>query len=344
VGIRAKSSTRISSRLLYDRFVAARDETDLDALQTVLTTENVVDIQFPEALGEMVRSCLGSVSAEVSKRIAVRLAATDKFAMSRIFQSSGVRTPPVLAVTEVSCEEAATRFGYPIVLKCRIGSGGADVSLHSDLESLRHAVADSDPATDLRYYEKFIDGEKLNYAAAVSKDEIEQELAYRVTNWLPPLGIATDVETIDDERLLETGRHAIRVSGCLGLMNIDVMRDSAGLDWLIDFNPRVFGGCAAFIASGINLSEGYLRTIDARLTPPVSRSARPGMTIRNFPTSLTSVISSGHLVSAMVEFCRGAIPYLGWLGPRYCVSEALATVSSTLIARRAATAGAPKSS
>ncbi len=75
------------------------------------------------------------------------------------------------------------------------------------------------------FYERFIDGTKLNYAAIVSPTGIEQELTYRVTKWQQPVGRASEVETIDDPQLVAFGRQALEVVGCTGLVNMDVIRD-----------------------------------------------------------------------------------------------------------------------
>jgi len=162
----------------------------------------------------------------------------------------------------------------------------------------------------------------------VSATGIEQEITYRVSQWRPPAGRATEIETIDDPQLREFGRNIVAVAGCTGLVNMDVIRDRDGLDWLIDFNPRVFGSSGALRAAGMDISEGYLMAIGGRSAPPSASEAPSGVRIEVFPTSLEQFVDEGSIARAARAFLRESWPYLRWLGWRYWLSEALVTAMS----------------
>jgi predicted ATP-grasp superfamily ATP-dependent carboligase len=139
-------------------------------------------------------------------------------------------------------------------------------------------------------------------------------------------------------------RKAIEVVGCTGLVNMDVIRDKDGHDWLIDFNARAFGGSASFLSAGIDISEGYLRAIGQRTTPPTCTSPTAGVRIRVFPTCVEDVIDSGSITRTALAFIRDSFPYLGWLGFRYWLSEALLTADAVRLARKEAATRSPRTS
>ena len=329
-----QAGSRFASRLVYDRYEVLVDPLDAGGLGAILNEENVVDIQFVETLGAIVRPNLRLVDAGVAQRVGQRLAVQDKFAAAHIFGDAGVRTPAVVPVTEVAPDDIATRFGFPVVVKERVGSAGANVVIATDLDALIAAAGRMDESADNRYYEQYVDGEKLNYAAAVTGRGPEQELTYRVIRWLMPAGTACEVQTVHDAQLEAFGRSAVAVAGCTGLLNMDVIRDGEGRDWLIDFNARAFGGAVCFRAAGLDISEGYLRTIGNRAAP-VSR-AEPVAEVRFpvFPTCLGAVVASGRIGRTATSFVRASWPYLRWVGIRYWVSEALAIAQAVRTARR----------
>ncbi len=198
--------------------------------------------------------------------------------------------------------------------------------------------------TEDLFYEQYVDGTKLDYAAVVSPIGIEQELAYKVTRWRQPAGRASEVETIDDPQLVAFGRRALDVVGCTGLVNMDVIRDQQGVDWLIDFNARAFGGSGSFLAADIDTSEGYLRAIGLRTRPPTRTSPTSGVRILVFPTCLDDVIDTGSIPRTVLAFTRYSARYLRWLGLRYWLSEAFLTADSLRVSRIAARAPAAQGS
>ncbi len=325
VGTGRQTASRAASLLVYDRYEVLADPADAAGLGAILAGERVVDIQFVETLGDIVRANLGALDSWVAERVRRRLDMQDKFRAAHIFGDAGVRTPSVVPVTEVSPEDIVARFGFPLAVKERVGSAGANVVIASDLDALIAAARPLDDGADNRYYEEYVDGEKLNYAAAVSAAGVEQELAYRVMRWRVPVGTASEVRTLSDPQLDAFGRRAIAVAGCTGLVNIDVIRDRDGRDWLIDFNARAFGGAVCFRWADMDISEGYLRAIGQRAAAPARATAVVDVQFPVFPTCLGEAVRSGSRTRAAAAFLRASWPYLRWVGIRYWVSEALAT-------------------
>ena len=331
------TGSRIVSRLVYDRYEVLSPDSDVGALGAILADENVVDIQFVETLGNIVRSNLSALDAGVSEQLRQRLAVQDKFCAAHLFADAGVRTPAVVPVAGASPEDIAARFGFPVVVKERVGSAGANVVIASDIDALIAAVGPLDGTADNRYYEQYVDGAKLNYAAAISSTGVEQELAYRVIRWLLPAGTASEVQTISDPQLEAFGRRAVGVAGCTGLMNMDVIRDREGRDWLIDFNARAFGGAVCFRSAGIDISQGYLRAIEHRLAPAACAKPVADVQFPVFPTCLRETIESGRITRTAMLFMHESWRYLRWVSTGYWLSEALAIAHSVQTCRRAPT-------
>lgn len=326
--------SQATSLLVFDRHVVLSDGDDDATVRTVLAEEDVLDIQFVETLGHLVRRGIDLLANDVASEVVQRLVVSDKLRMSHAFTAAGVRTPPVAGVAGATPEDIADRFGLPVVVKPRIGSG-QHVTIARDLATLRAAMGDREVGPDGLYAEQHVEGCKFNFAASVSNAGSEQELAYLVVRWKQPVGQATEVETVDDDQLVAIGRAAIEAAGCTGLINMDIIRDAQGRDWLVDFNARAFGGAANFLSAGIDVSEGYLRAIGRRSAPPTSRVPEPNVRVAIFPESLRELVDSGSVGGAVIAFLRASLPYLRWLGLRYWLSVALRTPDALITSAKA---------
>lgn len=331
VSVGDAGGSRAASRLIYDRCEVLRDHDDVAAFRAILADEHVIDIQYVEALGGLVAAARDLLDATVAAHLDMRLAIQDKLFAAELFAAAGVRTPAVVHVDDAGPEEIAERFGFPVVVKDRIGSAGTNVVIADDLETLTLAAGPPEASGRERYYEQFVDGEKLNYAAAVTAAGPQQELGYRVIRWLMPAGTASEVETISDTQLMDVGRRAVEVARCTGLMNMDVIRDREGRDWVIDFNARAFGGAMCFRWAGIDLSEGYLASLGRRSAPVGRRTASAGVRFPVFPTCLGGVLAGTSRRRVAAAFLREARPYWRWLGARYWFSEALAIADAARV-------------
>ena len=297
---------------------------ELRGLKEILQGEVVVDVQCVESLAESVYDPIHSWGPELERQFLRRVAVIDKLSASRMILEAGIRAPEAIPVADISPEQVAQKFGFPVVVKERIGYGGGRGAARPRHGRADAATPSESGDTGHLFYEQFITGSKLDYAAVVGPTGIEQELAYHVSRWKLPVGRATEIETIDDPRLVTFGRRVLDVIGCIGFVNMDIIRDEQGEDWVIDVNPRAFGGCVGFMAAGIELSSGYLKSIGLRGgAPPVVRTPRPEVQFPVFPTCLEDSADSGRIVPTSVAFLRDACPYLTWLGLRYWLSEAL---------------------
>ncbi len=336
--IRITTEVRVASRLvsslLFDRHAVVGTGRLVQTLEEVLRSENVVDVQFVEALSGRVSDALGFMASGIVDEVERRLASMDKISLSRRLDASGIRVPAIAPMADVSPETAARTLGFPVVLKGRVGSSGDQIWIVHDLRALHRVAAIAGEHPERYFYEQYVGGDKYNYAAAVGQAGIEQELSYRVSAWRQPTGSASQVETVSDGQLAALGRRALEVVGCTGLVNMDVIRDPQGVDWLIDVNARAFGGAASFLCAGLDVSEGYLRAIDQSQSPPARRSPPAGVSVRIFPTCLGDVIASGNMLGAAAAYLAESKRYLRWLGLRYWLVEALVTAYAVAGAAR----------
>jgi glutathione synthase/RimK-type ligase-like ATP-grasp enzyme len=336
---RTGAIARVASRLLFDRHVTLASPADGRMVRQVIDEENVIDIQFVETLGDLVCDNLDLLDPSVAASVSARLAIMDKYAASRTFREADIRTPLVMLASETTPSAVATRFGLPVVTKKTVGCGGDHVTIAASVEELEATALGWDGDARHHFYEQYIAGEKLNYAATVSGDGIRQELTYRVSKWIQPVGTGMEIETVDDQRLLEFGRRAVAASGCTGLVNLDILRDVDGVDRLIDFNARAFGGGANFLTVGVDVSEGYLASLGVGTTPVSRCGPQPHARIRVFPACLGEARLEGGIASLAATFLRESWPYARWLGWRYWFSEVLRApdmAKATLRQRRSA--------
>ena len=326
--------THVTSRLLFDRYAIIPDPPRAEHLRAALEGENVVDIQFAESLGRLVHEIADVLDPGVVAQLEPRVAIVDKLEASRRFARAGIRVPAIAALGEAPPAEIAERFGLPVAVKARVGYGGQRVLIAHDVATMTAATDAWGHDTSDLFYEQFVSGAKLDYAAAVGAGGIEQEIAYRVTKWHRPVGRATEVLTIDDPQLVDFGRRVVQAAGCTGLVNMDVIRDAAGNDWMIDFNARAFGGLGSFLEAGIDASEGYLRALGLRTAEPGAHRPAAGRRITVFPTVLEDVIDSGKIGRTARAFMRTSHPYLRRMGARYWLSEAFVTADQLHRTRR----------
>ena len=246
--------------------------------------------------------------------------------------AAGVATPPRALFSETTARDFAVRHGLPVVIKDRTGYGGIHVKIVESLEDL-DAVAQPYEGVDTAYLEKYIEGEKVNFGAVLGPEGVLQGLCYKTLDWVRPVGPSSVIQIYEDTALSEAGHRAVEAVGVPGLVNVNFMLDGDGGLWAIDLNARVFGGLAAYLASGVDLTRGYASALG--LAPPIDASPLGRRhEIKVFPTSLWELVNRGEIGPLLKEFVRESTPYWKWFGPRYMVSEMMATFSALSRSRR----------
>jgi hypothetical protein len=351
--IRVTTSPRsLASPLsLFDRTIHLRSLSELADLAAILDGEHITDMQMTENVAEAVsKGLLMMPRSEGTDAWTRRLGAMDKTFVARRLRELGLFTPRIMTGPHFNSRHIVEELGLPVVRKLRVGSGGDGVSIitsHDELESL---IA-NDKHSDQYFFEEFIEGRELQFGGVFGGRRDDIIVTYETLQRRGALAPASQIRLLEDHGIAETGRRIIAALGITGIMNINVIRDATGRDWVHDVNPRVFGSFLAFRPAGVDLLQSYIDWVfDSAHLPvipaPLFRSQRfddewsafPTKTEReHLPSSSRGKNNSAFLVfpaafrnqsvkenplRTIGRFCRGAYPYLRWIGPRYVAYEA----------------------
>ena len=337
---RSSTTTRIVSPIIFDELIRLDQPAGPARLVELASRDDVRDVQISEH--SFARVDPSSPAARVLFSVGpldhrARAELLDKLVVSVRLRDAGAATPETIPVAEAGPDLAVAKLGWPIVLKSRIGSGGAGVRVAEDLAGLERALGDlgASHEPDELYYERYVVGQVFTYGAVVGIDGVEQEVTLRATpNASAPLGPSAEILTIEDERVAAMGRLAVDALGCRGFVNIQMLRDAAGDLWIIDVNTRAWGSFAAVCEAGLDFSEGYFHALGLRADPPRARRATPGVSMHVFPRAVLAHVQIGDARGAARAFWREAAPYRRRLGVRYWCSSAVLIAAGLVEARR----------
>lgn len=170
----------------------------------------------------------------------------------------GVETPPTIELVEKSdIEKALVHLSLPLVLKPERGGGGWGVSIVKTPDELSTTwkAFDREKHQNRLFAQKYIEGPLYGYGALCDQGEILASNCYETVR-PHPVGTGTSTfrkGVVFDEIEAEADKF-FRHLKWTGLCHCDFLRDQAtGKFYLIDANPRFWGGTAQALASGINI-------------------------------------------------------------------------------------------
>lgn len=187
----------------------------------------------------------------------------DKEIMKSVLDSHGVRTPHhYRANTTAEVQEAASKVGYPLIIKPIDGAGSADThvvrseqELGGILEAVKHVPEVS--------VEEFVEGEEFTYDAILSGGRTLFEnvawyrpkpLVARQNPWISPQAVClADIRQSDIAPGVELGRRALKALGLqTGMAHMEWYRsDKDGEAIFGEVGARAPGGR---LSHGMNLS------------------------------------------------------------------------------------------
>ncbi len=323
-GIRAVRVTleppsRIASALCFDRTIRLAGVSELACLGELLGEEEIVDVQVVESLAAATFAGLNAgPDGPGLRRLERRSVAADKVVVADVLARSGFSVPrTVPAGTAV--DQVAGSLSFPLVHKRRMGSGGQGVSVVRTPDELADRLAVRRDGDD-HFFEEFVEGRALQFAGVVDEQGRSLAVTYETLRRKSELGPASEIVSIDDPVLARTGLGVATALGLSGMVNINVIRDAKGRDWVHDVNPRVWGSFVAFRAAGVDFLSAYLDWLHDR---PLSgrRGGAPGVRMDVFPAAVRAVDGSPGAPRTTWRYLRRATPYLRWLGPRYVAYE-----------------------
>ena len=315
--------SRSASALCFDRTVRLGSADELERLPEILEGENIIDVQVVESLAVATFGALATMSDSPHRSTwGRRRAAVDKLHVSDVLHRKGLHTPETVPAYLTSAEYVADVLGLPVVHKPRRGSGGAEVSIVRNMRGLREILA-GEGGTEEYFFERFVDGDPLQFSGVMSKGHALLNVTYRTLDRRCDNGPASMIQCIDDAPLERTGQLVARMLGIDGMVNVNVIRDADGRDWVHDVNPRVWGSCLAFRSASLNFCDAYVGYLKG--TAPLERNSRApaGSELTVFPAAVEGSMTSGANGYALLPFAKGVWPYLRWLGPRYAAYESV---------------------
>jgi ATP-grasp domain len=328
---------RLISRLIYHRSIFVTAD-EFGGLCAMLAGEDVYDIQHTEYVLEfLARGDAVKLPNGVGERLSQRADLLDKFALGELCRREGVPVPEKLAAQEVSAEQAIAAFGLPLVVKAKVGAYGRGVRVAHTREAVEAALRDLGTAESV-FFERFIEGDYLDYSAVAGADGPVQEV---VTRTVAAVGTAppSAIETVDDPALLAIGRHAVQALNLTGFIHIDAVRDAQGRYWLMDVNLRTWGSMVSLRRAGIDFAEGYLSSLGLRDQAPTRAIGIPAVTLTTFSGVVDEQAARGSFAGTISAYARNAGPYIRQLGLRYGVAQLLASLGAAATNRIAAKAG-----
>jgi len=308
---------RVGSALCWDRTVVLSSVSELCNLASILSDEDIIDIHTVESLARQTRAGLGDDGAtHDGNSWGERSKYANKSTTAARLRVAGIQVPEAISMATVTPSEAVLRLGLPLVVKPVMGSGGQGVQIVQTEDELENLVGNSAPLENW-CYEKFVAGQPLRFGALVTELGIERSAAYATMDPVTHLGAATEVSYLDDPQVVETGHQVAAALGLVGLFNVDMIRDSDGIDWVHDVNPRVWGSFAAFQPIGVDFVEPYVRWLlhQPRADAPDPAAATHPLWV--FPAGWEDVAAGGPRSLAPIRIARWAWPFLHKFGARY---------------------------
>lgn len=184
--------------------------------------------------------------------------ANDKYLTSHALYEKGVSIPRFVLPSQVhSPEEVAQKVGWPCISKPRIGRGGREVSVHSELDwpvlaqmsdryILQEFACGTDYAPNL-----YIGPDGQVVVVVLEKTELKGGL----------VGNAKKVQRVEAPDIAELAAAAARAAGLTGPLDIDIRRRGDGVPVVLEINAR-FG---ANIRHACEVMDAALRVFNHNL-------------------------------------------------------------------------------
>ncbi len=309
-----------SAGLCFARTIRIEGASELVRLGELLVDERISDVQVVDALATETFAALEDVTPDARQsRWDARAASVDKFLVSKRLSEQGLTVPATMGAAGADASAVIEVLGLPVVHKLRVGSGGSGITFVDSASALRQ-LCEQGGHDDLHFFERFVEGRHLQFGAIVDGGRTVEAVTFESLGRATSNGPASRVLELDDEPLAATGQRIAAVLGIDGFLNVEVIRDADGQDWIHDVNPRVWGSFAAFRATGSDLLGSYVHWLEGS-PHPIRRSPRGGIRLDVFPGAIDELRSSSGVARDALGFLRAVTPYLRWIGPRYVVYE-----------------------
>jgi predicted ATP-grasp superfamily ATP-dependent carboligase len=210
--------------------------------------------QAPGYLSPGLLACLGRSVGQLETLNARAM----KSETQKLARSLGLRTPRETTVhTLEAAREAASQYGYPVMLKLSHGAGGQGVRLCRDEAALAQSFAalsvgpspikafrrkllhlDWFPSRSNIAVQEFISGTPAMTCAAAVAGKTVGVISAFASQTTGPTGQASVVRLAPHEGMVRASAVMIEAFGAAGLISFDFVVDEAGREYLLECNPR----------------------------------------------------------------------------------------------------------
>lgn len=307
--------------LCFDRTIHLLSPDEFVHLAELLADEDIVDVQVIEAYSLATFDGLRKLlSASQFERLERRTSVVDKPRVAELLEPMGILAPPVVTDPEADADTIVAELGLPVVYKVRTGSGGDGVHVIRTRAELDQLFTDGGHTAD-RFFEKFIDGRHIQFAGVVSSDEDCYGVTYETLERNGYMGPASKIHVRYDPALAALGQQVANVCGIRGMINVNVIRDDEGRDWVHDVNPRVWGSFISFRGVGLDFLGRYVTFLRNGATASQGPATYDEGYLHVFPASYKNPREGDGWLRNQLRFLKGAVPYIRWVGPRYVLHE-----------------------
>ena len=269
---------RLADRLLYWRAYYLSGMSELGTLAALLEPFAVTQMYVTEpVMAHLPDRLFDDLPPTVAADLRRRMSLSNKREAARIAAERGIRVPDQLPASLVAAAVAVEKLGLPLVVKTTMGAAGSGVRIAATVDDVECAASRLGPSADV-FYERYIPGQIVSYAAMMSAGDVVQEMTYEaVKSSSNPTSAPLAFEVIDDRELVEIGRKVCQGLGILGPVNMQAIRDSTGDYWVIDLNVRPYGTMLCYDQREFDTAAAYLYSTPISDIPPIRRTATPGV-------------------------------------------------------------------
>lgn len=188
----------------------------------------------------------------------------DKGKLAEFCMDNNIRIPPTIVAK--SLEELRDRAGeidYPAFIKLRKSSGSVGIekvdSADKAIESFERIVDKFDLSREsYPILQQMIEGEELCSAFLFANGKPKMEMTYHNIREYPNgNGVGFLRETVNAENLEATGKKLLEKLAWHSVAEIDFIVDENDCHWLLEVNPRFWGGLAQSVESGWDFPMKY---------------------------------------------------------------------------------------
>jgi D-aspartate ligase len=181
---------------------------------------------------------------------------SDKWKLYGIAKSNGLPVLPSYSLDESVLDSVIPHeVDLPLLLKSRNRKGGFGFQVIRNRDDLTEVCRRFEEGEKNQYFvQPFVDGIDYSLSVFCAKGEIVAYTLWRAVSYgRRKYSIPTVVQFIDDERIVNVGRHLMRILQWEGVADIDFFVERNGKRfWLLEINARFWQTVLACAAAGLN--------------------------------------------------------------------------------------------